>query len=190
MSVRRILVLDGHPDPDEARLVHGLAKAYLAGAQRAGHEIRMLRLADLDWPLLRRRTDWEAPAAGAIADAQAELAWADHLVLLFPLWLGDMPAVVKGFLELVLRPDFALRTSAGEGLRGRSARVIVTMGMPPLVYRLWFGGHSMASLRRNILAFCGISPVRTTYVGPVETASATRRLAWLDKARNLGERGV
>ena len=91
--------------------------------------------------------------------AQADIAWAEHLVLLFPLWLGDMPALVKGFLEQVARPGFAFKAEgsnpfAHKGLAGRSARVVVTMGMPALLYRWYFRAHSVKSLERNIQVPC------------------------------------
>ena len=79
---------------------------------------------------------------------------------IYPLWLGTMPAALKALLEQSLRPDFAMdytgRWPAGR-LKGRSARVVVTMGMPELAYRWWFGAHSLKSLERNVLKFVGIS---------------------------------
>ncbi|MET3665497.1 NAD(P)H-dependent oxidoreductase [Caulobacter sp. 1776] len=188
MRARKILLIDGHPDASADRLVHGLARSYAAAAREAGHTVRVIDLAALDWPLLKTRAEWEAPASEAVAEHQAQMAWCDHLVLLFPLWMGDMPAVVKGYLEMVLRPGFAVKP--GPTLGGRSARVIVTMGMPPLVYRLWFAGHAMASLRRNILELCGVRPVRLTYVGPTDAASQTQRLGWVEKVARLGARAA
>src|SRR3546814_10287671 len=77
-------------------------------------------------------------------------SWADHLVILYPLWLGDVPALLKGFLEQILRPGFAIdEGSTGMSaklLTGRSARIIVTMGMPAPIYRLFFRAHSLKSL--------------------------------------------
>src|SRR3546814_3372437 len=76
-------------------------------------------------------------------------------VILYPLWLGDVPALLKGFLEQILRPDFAIdEGSTGMSaklLTGRSARIIVTMGMPAPIYRLFFRAHSLKSLDRNLL---------------------------------------
>ena len=140
------------------------------GAEEAGHEVRMIDVAALDFPLLRKAADWqEGEPPAAIREAQATVAWAEHLVLLFPLWLGDMPALLKGFLEQLLRPGFAF-----------------TMGMPAFFYRLFFQAHSVASLRRNVLGFCGIAPVRTTYVGMIEGAKDARRKDWLDEMATLG----
>ena len=57
---------------------------------------------------------------------------------------------------------FASPAKGGMGeklLGGRSARVVVTMGMPALVYRWYFRAHSVKSLERNILGFVGIAPI-------------------------------
>jgi len=69
-----------------------------------------------------------------LADAQRAIKWAEHIVFFFPLWLGDMPALLKGFLEQVVRLGFAFLGEAknpltANGLTGQSARVVVTMGM-------------------------------------------------------------
>ena len=189
---KRIAVILGHPDPDPARFGRALAAAYARGAEAAGHEVRVIPVATLDFPVLRRAQDWqEADAPEAIREAQATVAWAGHLVILFPLWLGDMPALLKAFLEQLLRPGFAF-TKAAPGrpwktlLKGKSARLVVTMGMPASFYRLFYRAHSVASLRRNILAFCGIAPVRTTYIGTIEGGEDSRRRDWLEEMTKLG----
>jgi putative NADPH-quinone reductase len=120
---------------------------------------------------------------------------ADHLVLLYPLWLGGMPALLKGFLEQILTPGFAYAMIEGgkgwtKGLKGKSARIIVTMGMPALAFRWYFGSHSLKSLKRSILGFCGVRPIRTTLLGGIETVSDARRRRWLEKVRALGQKAA
>jgi putative NADPH-quinone reductase len=115
------------------------------------------------------------------------MRWAEHLVIVYPLWLGDMPAYLKAFLEQIARPGFAFTPgrhglTPGE-LKGKSARIIVTMGMPAFVYRWFFFKHSLTSLKRNILQFVGIRPVRETIIGMIET---TDRNKWLGRIRALG----
>lgn len=61
------------------------------------------------------------------------------------------------------------------------------MGMPAFPYRLYFGAHSLKSLKRNILAFCGFSPVRTTIIGTIE-GKKEARAAWLAKVAALGRK--
>jgi putative NADPH-quinone reductase len=110
------------------------------------------------------------------------------LLIVFPLWLGDMPAVLKAFYKQVLRPGFALgKAQPGRMppklLKGRSARIVVTMGMPAFFYRIVYRAHSVKSLKRNILEFCGVHPVRTTLIGMVEGKPEARaaRLAAMAK---------
>lgn len=177
--MKHIAIIDGHPDPDRGRLVHALAARYAEGAAAGGHEVRHVEVALLDFPLLRSRSAWEdQPPPPAIAEAQQTIAWADHVVILYPLWLGDMPALLKGFLEQLLRPDFAISKgkSLGAGLlQGKSARLVVTMGMPAFFYRFYFGAHSVKSFERNILRLVGIKSVQHTLIGSVEESADDRR---------------
>ena len=107
-TTKRILLVQGHPDPDGRRFCHALADSYREGAASARHEIRILDVARLDFPLLRSKHEWEQePVPPGLVEAQASIWWAQHLVFVFPLWLGDMPALLKGFLEQVARPGFA-----------------------------------------------------------------------------------
>jgi putative NADPH-quinone reductase len=190
---RRIAIIQGHPDPRGDRYGHALARAYAEGAAAGRHEVRTIDLARLEFPLLRSKEEWDGGAPpDAVRGAQDAIGWADHLVIFYPLWLGTMPALLKAFLEQALRPGFAIGPG-GSGswkklLTGKSARVVVTMGMPALVYRWFFRAHSLRSLERNILGFVGIGPIRETLIGGVE-ASAARRERWLAKLRALGARG-
>ena len=71
-------------------------------------------------------------------------------------------------------------------LKGTSARIVITMGMPSLIYRWIYFAHSLRSLKRNILASCGIAPVRSTLIGNIEGMKDEQRMAWLDEIRGLG----
>lgn len=185
---RRIVIIQGHPDPAGGHLCHALADAYATGADGAGHAVRRIEVARIEVPILHTKAEFDAGAPpAAIAAAQADLAWADHLVFLYPLWLGSMPALLKAFLEQTLRPGFAFEAGRMRGrLTGRSARVVITMGMPVLAFRWWFGAHSLKAFERNILRFVGIAPVRESLFGMVEAVGDARRAGWLARMRALG----
>lgn len=191
-DLQRIVIIMGHPDAGAPHFCHALADAYQAGAQEAGHDVTRVDAATLDFPLLRSQRDWEHGAAPpALLPLQQAIAGASHLVFVFPLWLGDMPALLKGLLEQVARPGFAFRAEGGnpfahKALAGRSARVVVTMGMPAAVYRWYFGAHAVKSLERNILGFVGIAPVRRSLIGMLGQLSDTRAQRWLARMRALG----
>lgn len=193
---RRILIIQAHPDPDGSHLCHGLAGAYADAAAAAGHRATHLDLASLDIPLLRREREFDhEPPPPSLVPAQQAIGEAEHILLVFPLWLGTMPALVKAFLEQVMRPGFAFGRQDGGGfprklLTGRTARLVVTMGMPAALYRFWYGAHGLRSLERNILHFVGIRPVRRSLFGSVGTASPARRERWLRSMRRLGAMGA
>lgn len=191
----RILVINGHPDPRHERFCWAIAAAYSAGAHESGRLVRRIDIGTLDFPLLRTMEDFQSPAAPAeLKDAQTSIRWADHLVIIHPLWLGGQPAMLRAFLEQVLRYGFALGApnSAKPGglLKGRSAHIIVTMGMPGLIFRLAFGAFGLRALERGVLWLCGFSPIRRTVLGGVDSVSDARRAAWLKTAYNLGSRGI
>lgn len=192
---RRIVLIQGHPDAGGAHFGHALLAAYEQAARDGGHETRSINVAALDFPLLRSAREWESGVLPpALAPAQEAIGWAEHLVIFFPLWLGDMPALLKGFLEQVARPGFAFRRGAinpfnAKALGGRTARVVVTMGMPASVYRWYYRAHSLKSLERNILGFVGIDPVHRTLIGATATMSPRTGTRWVQKMAELGRRG-
>jgi len=115
-------------------------------------------------------------------------------VIIYPLWLGAMPALLKAFFEQTFRAGFAIaegQRSLSPGLlRGKSARIIVATGMRALVYRLYYRAHSLRSLEGNILRFSGIGPIRRALIGGVETIGAARREGWLRHSGELGKKAV
>ena len=192
---RHILVVQSHPDCGTRHLCHALAQAYVDGARGAGHAVETVEPARLDFPLLHSAREWQqGPVPETLLPAQQALARASHLVLVYPLWLGDMPALLKGFLEQVARPGFAIAADSRNPLRagllrGRSARVIVTMGMPAPLYRWFYRAHSLKSLQRNLRGFTGIGPVRSTLVGGAGALPPQLVEAWCARLRRLGAGG-
>ena len=191
---KTITIIQGHPDSEARHFGHSLADSYAAGAATAGHEVRRIEVAQLDFALLRNQVSWNSdPLPSTLLEAQAAIRWADHLVVIFPLWLGTMPALLKAFLEQVLRPGFALiyqgHRFPQKGLTGKSARIIVTMGMPAFWYRWFFRAHGVRGLERSILGFCGIKPVRETFIGLVESKDGKAHEKWLATVAKLGRVG-
>jgi putative NADPH-quinone reductase len=190
-----VLVIVGHPDPAPERFCRALARAYAQGAEAAGHAVRLVDLAGLEVPMLRTQVDFESGTVPpSLAGAAKDLQWAGHVVLVFPLWLGTMPALVKAFLEQVFRPGVAFRyRSKGmpeKLLRAKSIRIVVTMGMPAVMYRWLYFAHGVKGMERNIFRFTGMSPVRTVLVGMAGGTTARARQRWLDRMSGWGRRAL
>lgn len=169
-----------------------LGGAYLKGAESGGHEARLFVLSHMRFdPILHEGFSREQPLEPDLKAAAEAIKSADHLVLIFPLWLGTLPAILKGFLERLFTPGFAIeKTDDLKGYRplmkGKSARVIMTMGMPGFVYRWYFGAHALKMLKRNILGFVGFGPVRSSLLGRIEAVSDEKRRQWLMEIEALG----
>jgi putative NADPH-quinone reductase len=188
----KITIIQGHPDSSRRHLCHALADAYADAASQAGHDVVRVEIADIEFPLLRTQEEFNSGTPPAsLKPAVDTIVAADHVVLIFPLWLGTMPALVKAFLEQVMRPGVAFsyeKHGAKKLLAGRSAHIVVTMGMPAWLYRTFFCSHGVRGLRRSVFKFAGFSPVRTTMFGMIENASDVTKSRWLDTMRKNGAR--
>lgn len=187
----RVCILQGHPHAAGKHLCHAIGAAYAGGAHEAGAEVSIVDIGNLDVPLLCNPEDFASAPPPQIVAAQQEIGRAQHLVVIFPLWLGTMPSLVKAFFEQLSRNGFAIQSKDGshwpqQMLKGKSARVIVTMGMPSLAYRWMFGAHGVRTLTKSILQMSGINPVHETLVGGVGALNAASSARLLERMRRLG----
>lgn len=190
---KRILILLGHPDPRPERFCAALATAYAQAAHEAGHAVRQIDLGAIETPFLTSQAEFDSAPPAHIGDIQRDILWAEHVVVLFPLWLGAAPAKLKALLEQVFRAGFGLEPGPRgpvAKLKGRSARLIVTMGMPAIAFRLMFGAHGLLALDKGMLGLAGMSPVGKTVIGGIEMIGGHGRLKWLARMRRLGQRGL
>jgi putative NADPH-quinone reductase len=189
---KSLVIINGHPDPEPKRLSGSLCGAYADAARKAGHIVRIINLSQLDYSFLRSKHDWEhEDVPDVLCDAQKALIEADHWVVIYPLWMGTMPAKLSAFFEQVLRPgllpsDHEPGSSWMPSLDEKSARIIVTMAMPGAVYKAWFRAHSLKSFERNMLKFIGLDPVKHTVVGNVYNKSDRAMEKVFKKVRALG----
>ena len=189
---KRIVILHGHPDAAGNHLLNAMADAYAEGATSSGHRVRRIEVAKLDFPLLRTQAEFESgELPPALVQACDDMRWAEHWVFLFPLWHGTMPALLKAFLEHIFRPGFAMEYREKQFpkrlLAGRSARVVVTMGMPVMLYRWYFGAFGVRAFERSMLGFAGIRPIRESFYG-LSFADEKKRLRWIEDMRRYGTR--
>lgn len=191
---KKILVVLGQPQ----RQSYGaaLVQAYAEGARAAGAEVKELYLGDLQFDAVTPANPAQpAKLEPDLASAQEAIRWADHLVFVYPIWWGTIPALLKGFIERVFLPGFAVNFRENSPLwdkllTGRSARLIVTLNTPSWIYRWYFGRPGHNTMKKTILQFCGIRPVRITEVGPMKNSTEARRKQWLAQVQALGARMV
>ncbi len=189
--MKKILVINGHPD--DKSLCFELARQYKAGAESSGAECELVNLRDLEFnPILesgyRMRTELEPD----LLKVQQQILDCDHLVLVYPNWWSTYPALLKGFIDRVFLPDFAFRYRENSVLwdkllKGKSARLIVTMDTPGWYYWLINKSPGHNSMKKGILGFCGFGPVKITSFHSLRFSTETSRNKWISKVEKLGQ---
>ena len=186
-------MINGHPN--EESFNHALTRAYINGAEDKGATVKEIWIGKLNFnPNLeygyRKRMDWEPD----LVDAWEKIQWADHLVWVHPVWWGGFPAIMKGFIDRLFLPGMAFRYRENSVwwdklLKGKTAHIITTLDQPGWYYRWVYGRPSVNQLRKTILEFCGIKPVKVSYIGIIKRSSPEQRAKWIQKAEVLGRRG-
>ncbi|SFT95050.1 Putative NADPH-quinone reductase (modulator of drug activity B) [Algoriphagus locisalis] len=189
--MQKILIINGHPDAESFNFA--LSEAYKKGAAKAGAEIKQINIRELDFnPNLqfgyRKRTELEPD----LLEAQEKLKWAEHLVWIYPVWWGSVPAMMKGFLDRVMLPGFAFQKRENslwwdKSLTGKTARIICTLDQPEWYYRLVYRSPSHHAMKRVTLNYIGVKKVRITAIGPIRLSKKEFREKWLKKVQKLGE---
>ncbi|MCX7748078.1 MAG: NAD(P)H-dependent oxidoreductase [Clostridia bacterium] len=188
--MKKILVILGHPDSQS--FCGALAEAYAESAGYAGAQVQILRLGELKFdPVLWNGYNKRQELEPDLIKAQNSISWADHLVFVYPTWWAMIPSLLKGFLDRVLLPGFAYKSkdkskTYSKLLSGRSAHLITTMDAPRWYYRLVTGQAGHKAMKKGVLQFCGIQPVRITEYTPINTASSEKRQKWLENVRLKG----
>ncbi|SJN45105.1 NAD(P)H-dependent oxidoreductase [Sphingobacterium faecium] len=189
--MKKIVIINGHPNADSFNF--SLVKAYIDGAKQSGAEIRAITIANLDFnPNLQfgysKRMDLEPD----LLEAWEMILWADHLVWIHPVWWGGLPAITKGFIDRLFLPGMAFKYRPNSVfwdrlLKGKTAHIITTMDQPGWYYHLVYARPSVNQLIKSTLQFCGVSPVKVTYIGIVKTSDEKLRKTWIEKVTKLGK---
>jgi len=188
--MKKVLIIIGHTDKESFNF--GLAEAYKKGAIASGADVKEIVLRDLNFSAnlqfgYRKRTDLETD----LMDAQDKIKWAEHLVWIYPVWWGSVPALLKGFIDRVFLPGFAFQKRENSVwwdklLKNKTARIISTLDQPAWYYWLIYREPSNNAMKKLTLQFCGINPVRVTTIGPIRLSKEKYRLSWLKKIEKLG----
>ena len=188
---KRILVILGHPVTDS--FCGAIASSYVAGARAAKNEVQLISLGDLSFdPVLHNGYASIQDLEPDLVAGKAAIAWAQHIVFVYPLWWGSMPALLKGFIDRLFLPGFAFKYREGSQLwdrllSGRSAHLLVTMDTPPWYFRWIYRMPGHNQMKRTILEFVGIKPVAVSSFGPIKGSDQKKREKWLAQAKAYGQ---
>ena len=189
--MKEILLINGHPDKES--YCHALAAAYFKGACQTTDHITQLNIADLVFnPNLAYGYRKRTPLEPDLEYALEKIKKADHIVWVFPMWWYGIPAIMKGFIDRTFLPGIAFDYVKGKPLpkkllKGKTARIILTADTPQWYDYLVMKRPTLNQFKRGTLQFCGINPVKTTYIAPIKDSKNTFREKWLKKVETLGK---
>lgn len=193
MTKKKIFILVGHPDADS--MSGALAAAYEEGAKAAGHEVRRLNLGELNFdPILHKGYKVIQALEPDLLLIQDNMKWCEHFFLVYPNWWGAMPALLKGMFDRMFIPGFAFKFTKGKFwwerlLKGRSARVVITMDNNPIIAELLFGNTSN-EIKQATLGFAGFGPIRVSRIGPLKIMSDAKKETIKKEMARLGKLGI
>lgn len=182
-----IFLLLGHPD--KASFNGALATAYDEAATSAGHTVRRQNLGDMTFdPILWHGYDHIQALEPDLLAAQDNIIWCDHWVIIYPIWWGSVPALLKGFFDRALYSGFAYRYHEQDPmwdglLGGRSAQVITTSDAPRIWTFFAYRNSDLGTVKYATLQFCGIKPVKVMRLDRMKDLTEAERAHYLDRVR-------
>lgn len=186
----RTLIILGHPD--KKSLCSALADHYENGAREKGGDVARINISEISFnPNLKNGYRVSQNLEPDLIEAQRLIKWANHIVIVYPVWWGSVPALLKGFLDRVLLPGYAFKyrensTSWDKLLVGRSARLIVASDGPVWWLYLNYFHPAVNMMKKAVLEFCGVSPVTVMSFGSIRNANDKKREGILYKAYRAG----
>lgn len=192
--MKTILVINAHPKPGS--YCSALAQSYAKGASQSGHHTLLLNLFELKFNYDQLNgLKQDQVLENDLLHAQEKLKWANHIVIVHPVWWGSVPAILKGFFDRILLSGFAFQYHQkgpwwDKLLAGRSARIIYTSDSPSWFYKWLMKEPSVKQVKERTLEFCGIKPVKLTSIGNLRFLNETQRLKWLSKIEQVGKTGL
>lgn len=188
---KKIFVLLGHPDHETYS--GAIADHYQVGAEDAGHEVRRMNIGQMDFdPVLHQGYKAIQELEPTLHEAQENIRWADHVVIVYPNWWCAMPAKLKGMFDRMWLPGFAFNFNKEtkkieKHLTGRTARVIIVSGTHSPFSAWWQFGDYTNEIQYGIMEFAGIRTNVASY-GPAEKVDDEQRNKWLKEVETMGKK--
>ena len=181
--------------PRHGSFNHAIAATAAHTLEAQGHEVRFhdLYQENFDPVLLAPELEREAFLHPDLAQHCQEIAQAQGIVIVHPNWWGQPPAILKGWVDRVLRPEVAYRFQEGdagdgvpEGLLQAKAAVVFTTSNTPGEREQAVFGDPLETLWKNcIFGLCGVRLFYRQNFAVVVTSTPAQRQAWLEEVREM-----
>jgi len=176
---------------------HAIADTVRDVLNNSGHEVRFhdLYLEQFDPILPVSEVPKHAELHPLIRQHCDEIAEANGIVTIHPNWWGQPPAIMKGWIDRVIRPGVAyefMESDTGEGvpcglLRAKTALVLNTSNTPDDREQKVFHDPLETIWKNCIFNLCGVSHVLRRTFNVMVTSTEMKRAHWLVEVRDLAE---
>ncbi|MCX5849431.1 MAG: NAD(P)H-dependent oxidoreductase [Deltaproteobacteria bacterium] len=183
-----ISVILAHPDPESFN--HAIAKEAVEAIKANGHAVFYHDLYQENFdPLLNfEEISKDAILPDVIKQHCDEIAAADGIVIVHPNWWGQPPAILKGWVDRVIRPGVAyefLDGDSGEGipkglLKAKAAIVFNTSNTEIQRENKVFGDPQETIWKNCIFGLCGVTNFHRRMFNVIVTSTNAQRKKWLD----------
>lgn len=178
-------ILLAHPDANSfnGQLADAMERTCLA----KGHSVRRQNLGELQFdPILWKGYGTIQALEPDLQAAQDNISWCNHWKIIYPVWWGSVPALLKGFLDRVLLPGFAFKYHPKDPfwdkyLKNKSAHLVTTSDAPSIWLWWQYDNSDLKAMKKATLEFCGIKPVHHTRIGRVKYLNEQQRKAMIEK---------
>jgi len=188
-----VSIILAHPNPGSFN--HAIATTAADSLRRNGHEVVLHDLCREQFPPLLNAAELQKDARlkPVVARHCREIASADGIIIVHPNWWGMPPAILKGWIDRVLRMDVAYRFVAddkGEGvpvglLKAKAAIVFNTANTPEDRERTVFGDPLETLWKKCVFDLCGVKNVQRRTFSVVVTSTPEERTQWLADVRQI-----
>ncbi len=192
----KILVILAHPD--RRSFNHAIAATCAKALADNGHTVIFHDLYEERFDPILPPDEFPKDAALPLDILRhcEELAHADGIVIVHPNWWGQPPAILKGWVDRVIRPGVAyefLEGDSGEGtprglLKAGCAVIFNTSNTETARERAVFGDPLEAIWKDCIFGLCGVPAVHRRMFGIVVTSTRTQRKGWLAEVAATADR--
>ena len=184
--MKKTLLITAHPSSQG--FVHTMAKQYEQVVKKNGGSVEILDLYDSKnrQPFLKFETPKECPQEG-LKEMHKKIINADEIVLSFPVWWGDAPAIMKNWLDCNFTPGFAYKYTA-KGVKklliGKTAKILATSDAPGIAYSFFLAPMRLTWSKMR-LDFCGIKVTHFKVYGKMRKRDKKSRKNILKEVKKL-----
>lgn len=197
--MKNIAVVIGNPFKES--FSHAMADVYVDGASASGATVRVIDLASTSFTLspnelndvrVRGITQMDG-LEPEIVEMVKTLDWAEHIVLIYPVWWGTFPGILKSFIDRAVISGVAFNygktgTKWEKRWAGKTSRLIFTMDAPSWWYKLVYRAPSENAMRRATFWYVGVKNIGVSRFTPVRFSTPDIRSSWLKKVREIGRK--